>query len=71
MNPLLQNHENHGQTQNKKSFSLGDVLKFASTFKGDPRQEIQKLLQSGQMTQREFESYKQQAQRFLEDKLRF
>ena len=56
MNPLLQNNENHGQTQNKKSFSLGDVLKFASTFKGDPRQEIQKLLQSGQMTQREFEA---------------
>lgn len=62
MNPLLQNH---GQTQNKKNFSLGDVIKFVNGYKGNAQQEVQKLLQSGQMTQREFETYKQQAQRLL------
>ena len=62
MNPLLQNH---GQIQNKKNFSLGDVIKFVNGYKGNAQQEVQKLLQSGQMTQREFETYKQQAQRLL------
>ena len=62
MNPLLQNH---GQIQNKKNFSLGDVIKFVNGYKGNAQQEVQKLLQSGQMTQRECETYKQQAQLLL------
>ena len=55
MNPLLQNH---GQIQNKKNFSLGDVINFVNGYNGNAQQEVQKILQSGPMTQ-------QQAQRLL------
>lgn len=35
---------------------------FRGTFKGDPQQEVQRLLNSGQMTQEQFNSYAQIAQ---------
>lgn len=65
MNPLLQNSRT--QTNGNKSFGVGDILKFASGFKGNPEQEIQRLLQSGQMTRAEFETYKRQARNLFKN----
>lgn len=36
--------------------------KFRASFKGDPRQEVQKLLNSGQLTQEQYNQLAQQAQ---------
>lgn len=41
---------------------IQEFMKFKENFKGDPKQEIQKLLQSGQMTQEQLNQFQQMAQ---------
>ena len=40
--------------------------RFRSQFQGDPKQKIQELLNSGQMTQQQFEALRQRAQQLTE-----
>jgi hypothetical protein len=51
---------------NKNDNALAHIAQqarqFRDTFKGNPQQEVQRLLNSGQMTQEQFNSYAQIAQ---------
>lgn len=42
-----------------------EVRRMQSTFKGDPRAEVMKLVQSGQMSQAQLNQYQQQASQIL------
>lgn len=41
------------------------VRSFKEQFRGDPREEVQRLLNSGQMSQQQFNELSQQAQQIL------
>ncbi len=43
---------------------IQQFIQFANGFKGDPRQEVQKLLSSGQMSQEQLNALQQQATQF-------
>lgn len=43
---------------------MSQFQQFKSTFRGDPKQEVEKLLQSGQMTQDQLNQLQQAAQMF-------
>ena len=45
------------QMQNPLAKLMQDAQQFRHTFTGNPQQEVQKLLQSGQMTQEQFNRY--------------
>lgn len=51
------------QTQPTNQFSnfLNQFQRFRSMFSGNPQQEVQKLLQSGQMSQEQFQQLTQMA----------
>lgn len=38
---------------------------FKNNFKGDPEQEVKRLMQSGQMSQQQFNTLQQQASQFM------
>ena len=42
------------------------LQQFRNTFRGDPRAEVQRLLQSGQMTQAQFNQYGQMASQLMQ-----
>ena len=42
---------------------LNQARQLRQTFRGDPRQEVERLLASGQMTQQQFNQYSQIARR--------
>lgn len=60
MNPLMQNPQN----QNNPMSMISEFMKFKKEFTGDPQQAVMQLLNSGQMSQAQFEQLKQQAQIF-------
>lgn len=43
---------------------MGKFQQFRNTFRGDPRAQVQQLLESGQMTQEQFNQLSQMAQQF-------
>lgn len=43
---------------------ISQFNQFRSTFQGDPQQKVQELLNSGQMTQQQFNQLSQMAQQF-------
>lgn len=43
---------------------IQQFIQFANGFKGDPKQEVQKLLSSGQMSQEQLNALQQQATQF-------
>lgn len=43
---------------------INELNKFANTVQGDPRQQVQNLLNSGQMSQQTYAKYQQVAQAF-------
>lgn len=64
MNPLF---NMFGGVQNSQSFSLGMIQQFnqfRQMFQGDPKQQVQNLLNSGQMTQEQFNNLSTMAQQF-------
>ena len=66
MNPLF---NMFGNTQNNGPFSnMNDIMnrfnQFQSTFQGDPKQKVQELLNSGQMSQEQFNQLSNMAQVF-------
>lgn len=66
MNPLF-NLLNGGQ-QNQTMFGpakmMSEFKQFAQSFRGDPRMEVQKLLQSGRMSQQQLNELQQAAHQF-------
>ena len=60
MNPLL---NQFGNTNNSDFWS--EFNKFRSSFKGDPKAKVQELLNSGQMTQEQFNQLSQQATQIM------
>lgn len=44
---------------------INQVNSFKNTFKGDPKAEVQKLMQSGQLSQEQFNQYAQMANELI------
>lgn len=44
---------------------IADVKRMQQTFQGDPRAEVQRLLNSGQMTQQQFNQLSQLANQYI------
>lgn len=66
MNPLF---NIFGPTQSQGPFGninnvISEYNKFRETIQGDPRQQVQDLLNSGRMTQEQFNQLSQMAQSF-------
>lgn len=61
MNPLLQMF---GNMPSNNGNILQQFLQFKSNFQGDPQQKVQELLNSGQMTQEQFNQLSVMAQEF-------
>lgn len=59
-NPLF-NHFNNNQISN----IIQQAKELKNSFKGNPKEEVQKLLNSGQMTQEQFNYYSQMAQQII------
>ena len=45
---------------------ISEFNRFRASFRGDPKQEVQRLLQSGQMTQEQLNELQGQAQQFMQ-----
>ena len=58
MNPLF---NRFGNQQNQNPSMIQQFNEFASNFKGNPRQKVEELLRSGQMTKQQFDEYSQMA----------
>ena len=58
-NPLFQ--QLGGMSQNPMTQMLSEFQKFKQNFRGDPQQEVQKLLNSGKMTQQQYNQLQQMA----------
>lgn len=58
-NPLFQ--QLGGMNQNPMTQMISEFQKFKQNFKGDPQQEIQKLLNTGKMTQQQYNQLQQMA----------
>ena len=69
-NPLMQFMG--GGANPMLSNPLGNILRFKqelrefqSSFRGNPQQKVQELLESGQMTREQYDQYRQMAQQIL------
>lgn len=68
-NPLFQalggNMGKMGGNNNNNPFAMiQQFIEFANGFKGNPKEEVQKLLNSGQMTQEQYNALQGQATQF-------
>ena len=66
-NPLYNVLGGQNQTFNDGGLSqfIADVKRMQQTFQGDPRAEVQRLLNSGQMTQQQFNQLSQLANQYI------
>ena len=62
-NPLFQTM---GNQMNPMSDIVRQVKELKRTFKGSPRDEVQRLLNSGQMSQQQFNQLSQMAQQVIQ-----
>ena len=62
-NPLFNQFGNN--QQNPIQNIMGEIENFKKMFNGDPKKEVEKLLQSGQMTQQQFNQLSQMANNIL------
>lgn len=60
LNPLYDESKN-----NPYSGMIGQIKEFSKTIQGDPKDIVQELLNSGKMTQQQFNEYSQMAQQIL------
>ena len=60
-NPLFDSFGNNPFQQ-----IINEAKKFKETFSGNPREEVQRLLNSGEMTQEQFNQYSQIAQQVIQ-----
>lgn len=63
MNPLF---NNFGNQQNPMSDLIRQAKEFRKQFTGNPRQEVERLLQTGQMSQKTFNELSQIAQQVVQ-----
>lgn len=63
-NPLF-NQLGSKPTNNGLAQFMAEVKQFQQTFQGDPRQEVQNLLNSGKMSQAQFNQYAQMANQIM------
>ena len=63
-NPIFQ-AMNMGRTTPMGGNMMQALQQFARTIKGDPEQIVRGMLNSGQMSQAQFNQYAQMAQRFM------
>lgn len=61
-NPLFNSFGNMNPFQQL----IHDARKFRDSFKGNPREEVERLLNSGQMTQEQFNHFSQIAQQVVQ-----
>lgn len=61
-NPLF---NQFNQPNNEISAFVNQVKQFKNTFNGNPQQEVEKLLKSGQMTQQQFNQFAQVANQLM------
>lgn len=64
MNPLFNMFGNQQGPFNNMNNVINQFNQFQSTFQGDPKQKVQELLNSGQMTQNQFNQLSNMAQMF-------
>lgn len=64
MNPLFNMFGNQQGPFNNMNNVIDQFNQFQSTFQGDPKQKVQELLNSGQMTQNQFNQLSSMAQIF-------
>lgn len=64
-NPLF-NALGNNNIQNPFADIIKQAQELQKTFKGNPRDEVQKLLNSGQMSQQTFNQLSQQAQQIMQ-----
>ena len=66
-NPLYNVLRGANVSANDNGFSqmMSQVEQFKQSFRGDPRAEVQKLLNSGAMTQEQFNRYAQMANQIM------
>lgn len=64
MNPLFNMFGNQQGPFNNMNNVVDQFNQFQSTFQGDPKQKVQELLNSGQMTQNQFNQLSNMAQMF-------
>jgi len=64
MNPLFNMFGNQQGPFNNMNNVINQFNQFQSTFHGDPKQKVQELLNSGQMTQNQFNQLSNMAQMF-------
>lgn len=64
MNPLFNMFGNQQGPFNNMNNVIDQFNQFQSTFQGDPKQKVQELLNSGQMTQNQFNQLSNMAQMF-------
>ena len=63
-NPLMGNRQNGGNPLGNVFGMLSQFKKFKEGYKGNPQEEVQNLLNSGQMTQEQFEQLQNTAMKF-------
>lgn len=63
MNPLF---NSFGNQPNQFAQIIQQAQQLKNTFKGNPRDEVQKLLNSGQMSQSDFNRLSQMAQQIMQ-----
>lgn len=61
MNPLFNILNGGMQPQNPMTNMINQLNQFRQTFQGDPRQQVQQLLNSGKMSQQQFNQLSQMA----------
>ena len=61
-NPLF---NQFGNQNNNMSDLINQIMDFKKNFTGNPKQEVEKLLQSGQMSQQQFNQLSQIANQIL------
>lgn len=67
-NPFYNQNQNSAPMQNGPFGNMANMMKqfqqFRANFQGDPKQKVQDLLNSGQMSQQQFNRLSQLAQQF-------
>ena len=63
-NPLF-NQFGQNQQQNPIQNIIDEIQNFKQMFKGDPKKEVEKLMQSGKMSQQQFNQLSQMANQIL------
>lgn len=64
-NPIF-NEIGNNQANNGISQFINEVKNFQKTFNGNPKQEVQKMLNSGAMSQAQFNQYAQMANQIMQ-----